>query len=86
VRAEDERRKFFTDLVQYAVWWIVNINRSEPIPIQDFDPQRTMESFRTQAKSEPKSKAEMSKEAKEELRRRMDAEAYKEHYQKQNKK
>jgi hypothetical protein len=91
VRAEDERRKFFSDLVQYAVWCMTNIHRPSGtpiVPIQDYDPVLMMDALRKETKKPEanKTKAEMSAEAKAELMKRMDREAYIEYHKKKNNK
>jgi hypothetical protein len=90
VRAEDDRRKFYSDLVQYAVWCMTNIHRpsgTPVVPIQDYDPVLMMDALRKETKKTPvQSRAEMSKEAKAELIRKMDKEAYIEYHKKKNNK
>lgn len=90
VRAEDDRRKFYKDLVQYTVWCMKNINRPSNaaiVPIQNFDPILMMDELRKETRKEKlQTKAELSAITKDELNKRMDREAYIDHHKKQNKK
>lgn len=70
---------------------MINMRRSKGesiIPVQDFDPALTIESFRAEsakAAANEKTKAEISEEHKVALRAKMDRQHYKEFHQKQNK-
>jgi len=69
---------------------MTNIHRpsgTPVVPIQDYDPVLMMDALRKETKKTPvQSRAEMSKEAKAELIRKMDKEAYIEYHKKKNNK
>ena len=91
VDAENDRRKFYTDLAQYVVYFVVHGPRlDKTVPIAEIDPIKLMDDLRQEAhikaQANPASQKELSDARKKEIRDKMDRMQYVEHHQKQNKK
>ncbi len=77
VEAENERRKFYTDLAQYVVYFVVHGPRFDKgVPIAEIDPTLFMDDLRKQARSKaqvnPATLKEQSDARKKEIRDKMD--------------
>lgn len=91
VDAENDRRKFYMDLAQYVVYFVVNGPRLDKnVPIAEIDPIKLMDDLRQEARIKAQANPEILKDKsdarKKELFAKMDRAQYKEHHQKQNKK